>query len=168
MKTTDEIRLLLDRFYEGKTTEAEECVLKNYFSSKDIAPELAFERVMFEGLVRSKTTTPNDLEHRLEQQINQWNRLELSTKRSQKLVNLRWIVGVAASITLLFVIGIGIYQQQQQKEELQYGEVINNPQDTYRHPKDAYAKTRWALKKFAQSINKGLEATQLNNENKTE
>ena len=85
MKTTDEIRLLLDRFYEGKTTEAEERVLKDYFSSKDIAPELAFERVMFEGLVRSKTTTPNDLEHRLEQQINQWNRLELSTKRSQKV-----------------------------------------------------------------------------------
>lgn len=168
MKTTEEIRHLLDRFYDGQTNEAEETILKQYFSSNDIAPELEVERIMFDCLITTNISKPNGLEHRLEQQINQWNRIELSTKRSQRVISLRWIVGVAAAITLLLTMGLGFYQQQMQQETLKYSEIIDKKQDTYQHPKDAYKTTHWALQKFANSINKGLKAAQLNTENKTD
>ena len=50
MRTTDEIRELIERFYDGMTDEAEEKWLKTYFSSGEVAEELKSEKTMFLAL----------------------------------------------------------------------------------------------------------------------
>ena len=60
--------------------------------------------------------------------------------------------GIAASLILLFSVGIFIYHQE---KEAQLTNI--EPTDTYDNPEDAYAEANRALLKFSKSLNKGLE-----------
>lgn len=98
------------------------------------------------------------MEGRLSRQISQWNSLEVATQRTIRHINLRWVVGIAASMLLLLATGAIVYQNEN-----------NSPQtdrDTYTNAKDAYAETSKALMKFSKSLNKGIEAAE-NVTNKT-
>lgn len=151
MMKTEDIKELLERFYEGNTTEEEERVLKEYFSGNDIAEELKAEQVFFRALNTDDATVPDQLEERLERQINQWNRIEKTARRSATRISLRWIVGVAASLLILFSIGIFV-SRQGKEENLSSIEQA----DTYDNPEDASAEAARALTKFSKSLNKGL------------
>lgn len=151
MMKTEDIKELLERFYEGNTTEEEECVLKKYFSGNDIAEELKPEQVFFRALNTDDAAVPDWLEERLERQINQWNRVEKTVRRSATRISLRWIVGVAASLLILFSIGIFV-SRQGKEENLSSIEQA----DTYDNPEDASAEAARALTKFSKSLNKGL------------
>lgn len=114
MRTTDEIRELIERFYDGMTDEAEEKWLKTYFSSGEVAEELKSEKTMFLALQQVDVSAPAQLEKRIERQINQWNMVDMSARRTATRLNLRWIVGIAASLILLFSVGIFIYHQEKE------------------------------------------------------
>ncbi|WP_028897226.1 anti-sigma factor [Prevotella sp. HUN102] len=151
MMKTEDIKDLLERFYEGNTTEEEERALKEYFSANDIAEELKPEQVFFRALNTDDATVPDRLEERLERQINQWNRVEKTVRRSATRISLRWIVGVAASLLILFSIGIFV-SRQGKEDNLSSIEQA----DTYDNPEDASAEAARALTKFSKSLNKGL------------
>ena len=118
MRTTDEIRELIERFYDGMTDETEEKWLKTYFSSGEVAEELKSEKTMFLALQQVDVSAPAQLEKRIERHINQWNMVDMSARRTATRLNLRWIVGIAASLILLFSVGIFIYHQE--KENLSH------------------------------------------------
>jgi len=151
MRKTEDIKELLERFYEGNTSEAEEDLLKEYFSGNDIAEELKPEQVFFKALQTDEAAVPNQLEERLERQIYQWNMVEKTARRSATHVSLRWIVGIAASLLILFSIGIFINRQDKEMNLSSIEEA-----DTYDNPEDASAEAARALTKFSKSLNKGL------------
>lgn len=158
MIKTEDIKRLLDRYYDGMTTEEEENTLRTYFNSKDIDANLKEESFFFTALQSSECPTPAGMEERLSRQISQWNILEITTRHTIRHINLRWVVGIAASLLLLFAAGAIVYQNENKSPQTE--------QDTYTNAKDAYAETSKALMKFSKTLNKGIDATE-NITNKT-
>ena len=158
MIKTEDIKRLLDQYYDGMTTEEEENTLRTYFNSKDIDANLKEESFFFTALQSSDCPTPEGMEDRLSRQISQWNTLEVTTRRTIRHINLRWVVGIAASLLLLFAAGAIVYQNENKSPQTE--------QDTYTNAKDAYAETSKALMKFSKTLNKGIDATE-NITNKT-
>lgn len=146
---TDNIRQLLDRYYDGQTSECEEQVLKDYFLQDDVPPQWATDQRLFRQLYGADMPAINGLEQRLSRQIDGWNCVEKTASRRTRTIGLRWIAGMAASLLLLFAIGLLVDRQQKQA---QYAV----QQDTFDDPRDAYAETQKALMIFSKSINKGL------------
>lgn len=132
------IKVLLERFYDGQTTEEEENILRNYFDSDEVAPELAEEKVFF-----SQLPTVERLEQRISRHIDQLAAQEKNTRQT----SIRWIAGIAASV--LLIVSAGLY----------FG---NRPdpfyQDTYDTPEEAYATTEKAITLLATNVNKGLKS----------
>ncbi len=158
MIKTEEIKRLLDRYYDGTTTEEEEEALRTYFNGSDIDASLREESVIFTALQSSECPVPTGMEGCLSRQISQWNNIEVATQRTIRHINLRWVVGIAASLLLLFATGAIVYQNENNSPQTE--------QDTYTNAKDAYAETSKALMKFSKSLNKGIEAAE-NVTNKT-
>ena len=158
MVKTEDIKRLLDRYYDGMTTEEEENTLRTYFNGNDIDASLKEESVFFTALQSSDCSTPVGMEERLSRQISQWNTLEVTTRRTTMHINLRWIVGIAATLLLLFTTEAIVYQNERISPQTE--------QDTYTNTTDAYAETSRALMKFSKSLNKGIDATE-NITNKT-
>lgn len=75
-----------------------------------------------------------------------------TARRRVTRIGLRWVMGVAASLLLLFTAGIMIYHHESEAQTSQMETI-----DTYENPEDAYAETNCALTKFSRSLNKGLE-----------
>ena len=98
------------------------------------------------------------MEERLSRQISQWNTLEVTNRRAIRHINLRWVVGIAASLLLLFAAGAIVYQNENKPPQTEL--------DTYTNAKDAYAETSKALMKFSKTLNKGIDAAE-NITNKT-
>ncbi|ANR72174.1 hypothetical protein J4856_05555 [Prevotella scopos JCM 17725] len=158
MTKTEDIKRLLAQYYDGLTTEEEENTLRTYFNGNDIDASLKDESIFFTALQSSECPTPAGMEERLSRQINQWNTLEVTNRRAIRHINLRWIVGIAASLLLLFATGAIVYQNENKSPQTE--------QDTYTNAKDAYAETSKALMKFSKTLNKGIDATE-NITNKT-
>jgi len=158
MTKTEDIKRLLAQYYDGLTTEEEENTLRTYFNGNDIDASLKDESIFFTALQSSECPTPAGMEERLSRQINQWNTLEVTNRRAIRHINLRWIVGIAASLLLLFATGAIVYQNENKSPQTE--------QDTYTNAKDAYAETSKALMKFSKTLNKGIDATE-NISNKT-
>ncbi len=146
---TDNIRQLLDRYYDGQTSEREEQELKDYFLQDDVPPQWATDQRLFRQLYGADMPVIDGLEQRLSRQIDSWNRVEKTANRHARTIGLRWMAGIAASLLLLFAIGLLVDRQQKQA---QYAV----QQDTFDDPRDAYAETQKALMMFSKSINKGL------------
>ena len=158
MIKTEDIKRLLDRYYDGTTTEEEEEALRTYFNGSDIDASLREESVIFTALQSSECPVPTGMEGHLSRQISQWNNIEVATQRTIRHINLRWVVGIAASLLLLFATGAIVYQNENKSPQTE--------QDTYTNAKDAYAETSKALMKFSKTLNKGIDATE-NITNKT-
>ena len=104
---------LLDRFLSAETNEEEERQLQAFFNQN----------------------APKGLEERLSRQIDGWNRVEKTTQRRGRVVLMRWISGVAASLLILFGIAFMAYRHTEQQTER-------------------------ALTAFSETLNKGLDLIQ--------
>ena len=144
---TKETKKLLERFYNGLTDETEEKRLAEYFCSNEVDEELREEAEMFLALQQNAA-----IEVPLERQINQWNTVESTARKTARRAGLRWVVGIAASILIL--LAVGIFVDKHESKQLSDIDKI----DTYDNPEDAYATANKALTKFSVSLNKGLEA----------
>lgn len=128
----DRIEILLEKYFEGETSIAEENELKVYFSSQDVAQHLEHYRAMFGYFSSAK-------EQKFEQQI------PLKSKR-QKVA---WL-SVAASIVIL----LGMFTF--------YNLNINQNEDlgTYDDPEKAFEETQKALNLLSKNVNVGIESMQ--------
>lgn len=126
------IELLLEKYFEGETSIAEENELKLYFSSADVAQHLEQYKAMFGYFSSAK-------EQKFEQQI------PLKSK-TQKVA---WL-SIAASIVIL----LGMFTF--------YNRGINQSEDlgTYNDPEKAFEETQKALNLLSKNVNVGIESMQ--------
>ena len=131
----NKIEALLEKYFEGETSIAEENELKNYFSSQDVASHLKQYRPVFGYFAKAK-----------EQKLT--NNVPLVFKKRK----VAWL-SIAASIVVL--VGIGTYtffNTNTEKESKELG--------TYNDPKEAFEATQKALAMLSDNVNVGVGGVQ--------
>ena len=128
----DKIENLLDKYFDGETSIAEENQLKEYFSSGEVAQHLEQYVPMFCYFTHS-------------QQEKSVRQIPLQSKKR----NVAWL-SVAASVVVMFGIATFAYFNQQQQQDL----------GTYDDPEIALRETQKALTLLSGNVNKGIESVQ--------
>lgn len=151
----NEIEDLIARYYKGETCEAEEKELKHFFAEEDIPSHLLADEAFFLQLTAcSEREVPEGLEEKLNNLIDEWDTHE---KRAQKVSNprrgirLKWIASIAASLLILFSVGIYVCDSQ----------IASTPKDTCSTPEEAYVQAQKALMVLSASLNKGIEDVEM-------
>lgn len=129
----NKIESLLEKYFQGETSIAEEQELKAYFSSQNVLPHLEQYKPLFGYFANAK-------EQKLSQEVM------LKTKKR----NLGWL-SVAASVVVL--LGIGTYGYFN-------SETANQDFGTYDDPEVAFAATQKALALLSNHVNVGIESVQ--------
>lgn len=133
----DKIEQLLEKYFEGDTTIAEEQQLKNYFSSAIVAPHLQQYQPLFGYYaVASGEKSQQDF------------RLKSSQNRS-----LKWI-SIAASVVIL--LGAGFFA-------FNHFNVTEKPSSelgSYDDPQQAFEQTQKALAMLSRQVNVGIGSMQ--------
>lgn len=133
------IEQLIDKYFEGQTSIAEEKELKAYFSSSDVAQHLEQYRDVFGYFTQAK-----------EQQFTKSVPLQ-----PRKQFNVVWL-SIAASIVIVFgVVTFRLYETEVQPT----GEL-----GTYDNPELAMAETQKALDLVSEKLNVGIESVSYINE----
>lgn len=126
------VEQLLEQYFEGTTTIAEEKQLKTYFSSNDVAPHLAKYQALFGYFETQK-------------EIHFEQKLPLQPRKQRTV---KWI-GIAASFVVLFGWATFYYYPSVPK---------NQDLGTFDDPEEAYAATQKALLMVAEQVNVGMES----------
>ena len=92
MNKDEEIRILVARFMDGDTTLDEECKLYCYFSDDEVSDDLLPMREYFRSITVMRTP-----------QNRQYKRLPVQ----HGLLSRPLFIGIAASVALLVVVGVG-------------------------------------------------------------
>jgi hypothetical protein len=152
----EDIRPILKRYYDGLATPDEEARLRRYFAGDDVPDDLAADQQLFRAMDQMAAPFDKGMEQRLSREIDRWSRVEATTIRRGRTVRLRWITGIAASLLVLTVTGVRMWQVH---SDAQAAQPVALQEDTYKNEKDAYEATARALTKFSKSLNKGLQMT---------
>jgi hypothetical protein len=125
------IELLLEKYFQGETSIAEEKELQNYFSSADVAQHLIQYKPLFSYFTQARE--------------------EKSTKDVPLQSKKRYVawLSVAASIVVLLGIGFAWFNNNQ-PDDL----------GTYDNPEVAFRETQKALALLSGNVNKGIESMQ--------
>lgn len=139
---TKEVKDMLQRYFNGESTNAEEKALQKYFQSGDVAEELKEYTGFFRGISDLSGAESGDLP---DEQIMDFI-LENEPAEKPKTRRL-WqaVTGIAASV-ILVIGGMLLYQQREQPFD-----------DTFDNPEIAYAYAEQTLGYVSQKYNKGLE-----------
>ena len=146
----EELKELLEKYYDGQTSAEEEERLKKYFSGKDILSGFEAEKEIFSHYTVSENIpVPSvDFEDRIFGNID-----DLERKEKNKSVKKRYITVISAAATILLLVGSYFIFFNREVQE-----------DTFSDPQIAYAETMKILYEVSVKFNKGTEALKsLNN-----
>lgn len=134
----DKIEDILEKYFQGETSIAEENQLKEYFSSPNVAQHLEQYKPMFGyfSQVREQKSTQ-----------------EIPLKAKKR--NVAWL-SIAASVVVL--LGIGTYFFVSEKNAAPA--VAQSELGTYDDPEEALAATQKALALLSNNVNVGIESVQ--------
>lgn len=134
----DKLEILLEKYFEGETSIAEENQLKDYFSSSNVAQHLEQYRPLFGYFSASK-----------QQEFTQEVPFVATSKKKKRVGT--WM-SIAASLVVLLGAGTFTYfnYDSTQSEEL----------GTYDDPEVAFRETQKALSLLSQNVNVGMESVQ--------
>ena len=134
----NKIENILEKYFQGETSIAEENELKEYFSSPNVAQHLKQYQSIFSYFSQVK-----------EQKSTQ--KIPLETKKR----NVAWL-SIAASVVVL--LGIGTYFYVSEKNTTPV--VAQSELGTYDNPEKAFAETQKALALLSNNVNVGIESVQ--------
>ena len=138
----NKIEDILEKYFQGETSIAEENQLKEYFSSPNVAQHLEQYKPMFGYFSQVK-----------EQKSTQ----EIPLKTNKR--NVAWLSIAASAVVLL---GIGTYFYVSEKNTAPV--VAQSELGTYDNPEEALAATQKALALLSNKVNVGIESVQYINE----
>jgi len=140
----DRIEKLIEHFFEGETSIAEENELKTYFSSSNVAQHLEQYRPVFGYFSEAQS-----------QKFNATIPL-----KAKKRTNLAWL-SIAATVVILLGIGTFMYTNTNVKPK------AVSDLGTYNDPEVALAATQKALTLVSEKINVGIGSVNYINEFET-
>ena len=138
-----EIKQLLQQYFNGESSDNDERKLEAYFSGDDVADELKEYTEFFGGIAELAHTNEDSA---LDEDIMVYI-LENENREKTKFRRMwQTVTGVAA--TIIIVLGGFLFYQQKQQPY----------QDTYKDPKKAYEVAEQTLQFVSEKYNKGLSA----------
>jgi hypothetical protein len=129
---------ILEKYFQGETTIAEENQLKEYFSSSNVAQHLEQYKPMFGYFSQVK-------------QQKSTHEIPLQTKKR----NVAWL-SIAASVVVLLSIGTYFYVSEKNTAPV----VAQSELGTYDDPEEALKATQKALALLSNNVNVGIESVQ--------
>ncbi len=129
----NKIEILIEKYFQGETSIAEEKELRSYFSSPNVAPHLEQYKAMFGYFTEAK-------QQKFTQEIPQ------QTKKRKVM----WL-SMAASIVVLF--GMVTFFMINTNET-----VTQNELGSYDSPEQAFRETQKALALLSSNVNIGIES----------
>lgn len=157
---TDEIKLLIEAFYNGETNAEEEQILLDYFSSGNVANELLDEKALFLQLYeQEEVDIPSGLEFRLEKLIDELDSKDKIQASKPKLKVKRligWAISTAACIAIL--VSVAFYFNQ--KPDTTAQSIAGTEQQTETlstEDKEALKEAEDALILLSSKFNKGVD-----------
>ena len=141
---SEEIKRLLEKYYEGETTSGEELLLKKFFSMDNVPQDLRSDQEIFRYYIHAaEIPEPSaDFEKKIISAIDSEVKNSGGFKRKRLYVTLS---GIAA----LMIILAGSYFFFTNRSE---------PRDTYSDPEVAYAETMKILFQVSSRLNQGTKA----------
>lgn len=144
----NKIENILEKYFQGETSIAEENELKEYFSSSNVAQHLEQYQPIFGYFSQVKeqksTQEPENL-------VRSGEAIPLQTKKR----NVAWLSIAASAVVLL---GIGTYFYISEKNTTPI--VAQSELGTYDNPEKAFAETQKALALLSNNVNVGIESVQ--------
>lgn len=147
----NKIEDLLEKYFQGETSIAEEKELKEYFSSPNVAQHLEQYKSMFGYFSQVK-------QQKSTQELESFARTNEAfplLKVQDKKRNLAWLSIAASAVVLL---GIGTYFYVSQKNATPV--VAQTELGTYDNPEEALAATQKALALLSNNVNVGIGSVQ--------
>jgi hypothetical protein len=141
---SEEIKRLLEKYYEGATTSDEELLLKKFFSGENISPDLRNDMEIFRYYMQmAEIPEPStEFEEKIISAIDREDKSIAGFKR-------RWLFGTLSGIAAAMLILAGSYFFFTNRSE---------PRDTYSDPEVAYAETMKILYQVSSRLNQGTKA----------
>lgn len=139
----NKIENILEKYFQGETSIAEENQLKQYFSSPDVAQHLEQYKPFFGYFSQVK------------EQKSAYEILLQSKKR-----NVAWL-SIAASAVLLLGVGTYFFVSEQNNTDVVASQ---SELGTYDDPEEAFKATQKALALLSKNVNVGIESVQYINE----
>ncbi|NND04814.1 MAG: hypothetical protein HKN87_00420 [Saprospiraceae bacterium] len=136
---TDNIKILLDKYWAGESSMEEERSLKEYFSNDQVDPAFEAIRPLFAFYKQQGEIT-------MASEINHKPRVEPVAR----IHNLRWLINVAATVLVFIAL---FFANRYQDERATETYIFT---DTYDDPKVAYQEVKEALLFVSAKMNKGL------------
>jgi uncharacterized protein HemX len=143
----NKIEEIIEKYFQGETTIAEENLLKRYFSASDIAPHLASYKPFFNYFSQAK-------EEKSKRVLENLTATDKEVTIHDKKPVFTWL-SIAASV--LVVLGVGTYFYQSGKQE---ASIAQSELGTYDDPEKALAATQKALALLSNNVNVGIESVQ--------
>ncbi|BDU23343.1 MULTISPECIES: hypothetical protein [unclassified Flavobacterium] len=136
----NKIENLLEKYFQGETTIAEEKELREYFSSPNVAQHLEQYKSMFGyfSLAKEQKSTYE---------------IPLQTKKR----NVAWLSIAASAVILL---GIGTYYFASEQSTTTTAVASKTELGTYDDPEEALKATQKALALLSNNVNVGIESVQ--------
>lgn len=140
----NQIKQLLEKYYEGTTSLEEEQLLKNFFRYGSVPAELEADRELF--VYTSVESTTQLMNSQLDKKLSDWIDKQETKKRKIDITSWGYrIAGVAAMIAIIVTCYL-TFNHSQNKTVVK---------DTYNNPEVAYAEAKRALLYVSQQLNKG-------------
>jgi len=142
--SSEEIKRLLEKYYEGATTSGEELLLKKFFSMENVPTDLRSDQEIFRYYMQAaEIPEPSaDFEKKI---ISAIESEELDSDRIKRRRLFVTLSGIAAALLII----TGSYFFFTNRSE---------PRDTYSDPEVAYAETMKILYQVSARLNKGTKA----------
>ena len=134
-----EIKQILQKYFDGESSEQEEQLLEEYFHSDIIAQELMKYRSFFTGI--SELSSKRD--ERLEEEVMDY----ILENENREKTHYRWLWQTASGIAAALVIALIV---------VNWGNNQSQWKDTYSDPEQAYAEATRTLQYVAGHYQKGI------------
>lgn len=143
-----EIEKLLEEFYEGRTTEEQEEMLKEYFQTQNVPECLLTDKKLFLSFHEmGGTEVPAGLENKLIRLIDEKAAEEKKFMIENKTrFSWKWVGSIAASLLFLLGLGYGTFQLH----------TYSKPEDTFSDPQDAFRTVQAVLIEISANLNDGM------------
>lgn len=136
---TNNIKILLERYYNGETTQQEEQQIKEFFATGDVPEEMLADKRMFDELSSAgEPEVPSYLDDKISRTID-------AEAKKHRTVRLRLLGGVAAMLCIIFSLNAFLSRQ----------EAVPTAKDTCKTPEEAAIQTQRAILAFSDALKKG-------------
>lgn len=143
----EQIKTLLEKYWEGETTLQEEEVLKHYFARSDVPEELRQEASFFQYLDLQKDKVALEDDEILDMLRNE----PQQKKNNHFRLYIENMAKVAAAILIVAVAVFFVHEDYKSRKE-QMDPVLS---DTFEDPQKAFEETKKALMLVSRQFNKG-------------